>query len=71
MDLPDDQTRLRGGRTTAPRTLVETLSSAALARLLKLATAAYPVAILYTVVLIMVSHVYSVPLQAFETNDSG
>ncbi|KAK1863609.1 hypothetical protein I4F81_006163 [Pyropia yezoensis] len=61
-------TRLRGGDSAAPRTLLETLSSAALARLLKVATVAYAAAVIYTVVLIIVSHIYSVTWPAFFTS---
>ncbi|GAB0494514.1 hypothetical protein MMPV_005808 [Pyropia vietnamensis] len=59
---PDDQTCLRGGDTAAPRTLIETLSSTALRRLLSLSGAAYAVAILYTVVLVAIGHVYVVTI---------
>lgn len=70
--LRDDQTCLRGGDTAAPRTLIETLNSAALRRVLRYSGIAYSVAIVYAVVLIVLGHVYAakVPLsQIFPGND--
>lgn len=70
---PDDQTCLRGGDAAAPRTLIETLSSAALRRLLRVSGAAYAVAILYTAVLVAVGHAHAVevglPTEVFGTEE--